>query len=211
MARMRLTVGLVGLGLLLACEEQARPAAKRAELRQIGGDRVELVPAAGQLPYCLVFTRSETGVLRQLTMTHENRSVRCNAGEPVGRVSYRIPVEEGAVEAMVFFSDQKLHAGSVSQQLYELPAGQRITPINLRLPGQVFVESLTFRPGRDSEVTVGAVVGPAGQLQPAAPGTAQHAAHQQGATPPPAAAQSAGTPGGGAVQPPGAVTTDGTP
>lgn len=174
----------VVLGLALGCTEAPRTSERRAELRQLGTDRVELLPAAEQLPYCLVFSRSATGVLRQLTMTHENKSVRCQAGEPVGKVSYRIPVEEGEVQLFVFFSDQKLHAGSVSQQLYELPQGQAITPLNLRLPGRVRMETLRFKPERESPVALGAVVGTGGQLEllpdggtPAAPVVTDSAPH----------------------------------
>ncbi|MCI0572174.1 MAG: hypothetical protein L0Y66_15570 [Myxococcaceae bacterium] len=199
MARARLAVAAaLLLGVVSACEGTPRAQSKRAELRRLGGDRVEIVPAKDQLPYCLAFTRSSTGVLRQLTMTHENKSVRCNAGEPMGNVSYRIPVEEGDVSLYVFLSDQKLNAGSVSQQLYEMPTNQRFTPINLRLPGQVFVETLSFAPEKDSEVAVGAVVKPGGQLEtqvPAAP------AQQSWAAPAPADAEAAkGAVSSGAVR-----------
>jgi hypothetical protein len=182
MTRMLLVAGaVVGLS---ACQGEGNKAQKRAELRQLGGNKVEIVPAEGQLPYCLVFTRSANGVLRQLTMTHENKSLRCPAGEPVGHVSYRIPVEEGEVTALVFFSDQKLNAGSVGQQLYEMPRDQRFSPMNLRLPGQVNVEAIAFQPQQDTETAVGGVVGAGGMVEGA--GQAEGGSAAQ-ATPPTAA------------------------
>jgi hypothetical protein len=162
---------LLGLGAA-GCQKGAETggAQARASLRELAGDRIEVLPGDGQLPYCLAFTRSATGVLRQLTMTHENRSVRCAANEPVGKVSYRIPVDEGQVQVLLFLSDQKLMAGSVAQQLYELPQDQRPTPMNLRLPGQVRVETLAFTPRRDPGGTVGGVVQPGGEVTPATTG-----------------------------------------
>ena len=78
----------VTLALLVACARSGMPT-HRVELRRISGDTVQIVPGENQMPYCLVFTHSGKGVVRQLTMSKNNVSVRCNAGEPVlgqGRV-----------------------------------------------------------------------------------------------------------------------------
>ena len=92
----------------------------KAELRNVSGSTIQVVPAEGQLPYCLVFTISEGKVVRQLTMNRDNKSVKCEAGQPIGNVSFRVPKEEGKVRVLVFFSDRRLNAGSLAQQIYEL-------------------------------------------------------------------------------------------
>ena len=168
-------VALVGL---MACDKQKEAPAKRVQINSLGGNRVEFVPSEGQLPYCHIFTRSQSGVLRQLTMTHDNDSLECPSGKPVGEVTFRIPVEEGEVTAFVLFSDQRLNAASVGQQLYDLPSGQAFNAMNLRLPGNVNTEVLTFSPARESETAVGAVIGESGTVEP----KAEDAAPEPGAT-----------------------------
>ncbi len=133
-----------------------RPA--RAQLRKTGAATVEVIPAEGQLPYCMLYTVSEKGVIRQLTLTRENRSIRCDANKPVAHTSFRIPVQEGKVRMYVFFSDERIPAGPVAQQLYELRGQERIKAMDLRLPGQVFVETLEFTPEEDGTAVTGTVV-----------------------------------------------------
>ncbi|WP_426754105.1 hypothetical protein [Myxococcus sp. Y35] len=121
-----------------------RPA--RAQLRKTGPTTVEVIPSEGQLPYCMLYTVSEKGVIRQLTLTRENRSIRCDANKPVAHTSFRIPYQEGKVRMYIFFSNERIPAGPVAQQLYELRGQERINAMDLRLPGQVFVETLEFTP-----------------------------------------------------------------
>jgi hypothetical protein len=152
---------LVAMGVaVLAAGCPSKPEMKkRAELRTTGGNTMEVIPAEGQLPYCLVFTISETKVVRQLTMNRANLSVPCEAGKPIGQVSFRVPKEEGKVKVLVFFSDRKLNAGSVAQQIYELTAdGKTFYAYDLRLPGDVKTESIEFEPKDEAPVVEGNVV-----------------------------------------------------
>jgi hypothetical protein len=150
---------------LLACQP-AKPGAHRVELRKLSGSSVQLIPAPDQVPYCLAFTISASGVIRQLTMNPENRSIECRAGSPIGGVSYRFPLGEGRVKIYVLFSDRPLNAHSVADQIVDKSDQPAINATDLRLPGRVNVEVLEFSPGRTEEPTVGKVVG--GRGEPAA-------------------------------------------
>jgi hypothetical protein len=162
---MRTWLVAVALVAVTACEKPKEAPTKRVRINSLGGNRVEFVPSAGQLPYCHIFTRSSSGVLRQLTMTHDNDSLACPAGKPVGDVTFRIPVQEGEVTAFVLFSDQKLNAASVGQQLYDLPSAQAFNAMNLRVPGNVATEVLTFSPSKESETALGGVIGESGAIE----------------------------------------------
>jgi len=141
---------------LVACSRSGTPT-QRVELRRISGDTVQIVPSAGQMQYCLVFTHSGKGVVRQLTMSKSNNSVKCPAGEPVLGQAYRIPVEEGPVKIHVFFSDQRLEAASVANQLNDM-SNVSFNPIDFRLPGRVVVETLDFTPTESNEPAPGQLV-----------------------------------------------------
>jgi len=130
----------------LGCQGGRDERPTRAEVRKTGPATMEVVPRDGQLPYCMLFTVSEKGVIRQLTLTRENRSIRCDANKPVAHTSFRVPVQEGKVKVYIFFSDDRIPAGPVAQQLYDLRANERINAMDLRLPGRVFVETLEFTP-----------------------------------------------------------------
>src|SRR5260370_26113216 len=91
----RLGTGLAPLLLVLAACPEKQPPPRRAELRKISGNSVRVIPAPGQLPYCLVFTLSATGVIRQLTMEGENLSLDCPAGEPIGGGRFRVASVHG--------------------------------------------------------------------------------------------------------------------
>src|SRR4051812_36867806 len=80
----------------------------RLELRKVSANLVELVPRPGAPPNCLAFSVAENGVIRQLTMNADNRSVHCEPGQPIGGVPFRIPANEGKTKIYVFFSDQSL-------------------------------------------------------------------------------------------------------
>lgn len=169
-----LTLGLaLGAGLVTAgCPSQRPTPAKRVELRRVGGELIQLVPAEDQPAYCLVYSLSERGVIRQLTMSRDNQSVRCEAGKPIGR-TYRIPREEGAVKLRIFLSDQRLSGRSVAEQLDELRDKPNWSAMDLRLPGQVFVETLDFVPEEEAEPpTVGSRIESGGALSTSSDGGA---------------------------------------
>ena len=169
---MRSTVPVVlAFSLWCACPSPRETTAGRASLRKVGGDTVEVLPSKGQLPFCLVFTHSMRGVIRQLTMNRENRSVRCEADHPVDGVTFRLPVEEGKVKFYVVFSDQKLNAGSVAQQVYENSTHPKgFSAFDLRVPGQVNSEILEFTPEAESAPQLGGRVVANGEVEPGQPG-----------------------------------------
>src|SRR5690606_31882985 len=108
--------GLIAVALLgvVGCKKEAPPEPPaKISINALGENRVEFVPAEGQFPYCHIFTRSDSGVLRQLTMTHDNLSLPCPAGEPVGGVTFRIPANEGPITALVLFTDQQVNGASM--------------------------------------------------------------------------------------------------
>jgi hypothetical protein len=147
---------------------------------------MEVVPNDGQLPFCLLFTVSEKGVIRQLTMTRENRSIKCESGRPIANTSFRVPTQEGKVKVYVIFSDQRIQAGSVAQQLYELRDRPRVTGIDFRLPGQAFVESLEFVPEEGGAPVTGGVIGAGGEVAEGAGGDTEEGTPEDvpGAMPP---------------------------
>ncbi len=152
-------VAVVALGVVGCQQEQKQAVAPRAEIKTLSGSTVEFIPKEGQYPYCMLFTVSEKGIIRQLTMTRENRSIKCDAGKRIYNSSFRVPVEEGKVRAYILFSDQRIQAGSVAQQLYDLRDKKRVTAMDFRLPGSVTVEMLEFTPKAGGDPVTGAVVG----------------------------------------------------
>ena len=148
----------------------------RAQIRKVSGSTMEVVPNEGQLPFCLLFTVSEKGVIRQLTMTRENRSIKCDPGRPIANTSFRVPTQEGTVKVYVIFSDQRIQAGSVAQQLYELRDRPRVTGMDFRLPGQAFVESLEFIPEEGGAPVTGGVIGAGGEVAEGATGEVEEGA-----------------------------------
>jgi len=163
----RWTWALAVVALFTGCRDGGKEAApKRAELRSLDGSIVEFVTQPGQLPFCLLFTVSEKGVVRQLTMTRKNVSIKCDPSMPIGRTTFRIPPEEGKVYAYIFYSDQKLVAGTVAQQIYEHEQGGRLNAMNFRLPGKVQMETLEFTPQGGPAPMVGGRIGEGGALSP---------------------------------------------
>lgn len=161
----RHVVAGVALALLVVACARSKAPTQRVELRRISGNTVQIVPTENQMPYCLIFTHSGKGVVRQLTMSKGNVSVKCPPGEPVLGLAYRIPVEEGPVKIHIFFSDQRLEAGSVANQLNDM-AKPSFSPIDFRLPGKVVVETLDFVPSEANEPRPGTLV--PGPSEPAA-------------------------------------------
>ena len=155
---MRTALLLVLVGAISGCTEAVKPTV-RAAVNRIGGTTFEVIPSEGQYPFCLVFTLSTAGVIRQLTMSRENVSYTCPAGKPIGGHSYRAPLDEGAVKVQVLFTSQKVNAASVAQQLLDLRGRPQITSIDLRLPGNATIDTLSFAPEADAAPTVGGVIG----------------------------------------------------
>jgi hypothetical protein len=91
--------------------------------------------------------------------------VKCEAGQPIGNVSFRVPKEEGKVKVLVFFSDRRLNAGSLAQQIYELASeGKQFYPYDLRLEGDVKIETLEFEPSEEVPTVSGEPVGKGGTV-----------------------------------------------
>jgi hypothetical protein len=144
--------------LLAACTKHSvAPGVVRMEIRRVTGNTVQFIPAADQLPYCLIYTQSDKGVTRQMTMTHSNQSVSCPAGEPVLGLRFSIPADEGRVRVHVLFSDQRLQAAAVAAQVVDM-ANPGFDLMNLRLPGRVVLETQDFIPVEESTTVVGEVV-----------------------------------------------------
>jgi hypothetical protein len=142
--------------LLAACAKPP-PAPHRMEIREVTGNTVQFIPAPDQLPYCLIFTESEKGVTRQMTMTQSNQSALCPAGEPVLGLRFRIPADEGRVHVRVLFSDQRLQAATLAEQVVGM-ANPAFNPMDLRLPGRVLLESIDFVPKEEPPPVVGGVL-----------------------------------------------------
>jgi hypothetical protein len=197
MTRWPWAVAVLALGV--GCNQGNEAPHARAQIRKVSGSTMEVVPNDGQLPYCLLYTVSQKGIIRQLTMTRENRSIKCESGRPIANSNFRVPVEEGPVKVYIIFSDQRIQAGSVAQQLFELQGRDRITGMDFRLPGQAFVEKLDFTPEEGGAPVIGGRVGAGGEVAAgtngaAAPGEAGSTEEMTGAP----ASSDGGTPAGDA-------------
>jgi hypothetical protein len=142
-------LALASLLALAGCEKSAPPAppGQRVTLVRKGPAQIELVPAAGQPPYCLVFTLAEGGPIRHLTMLEDKLSPDCPAGEPIASHVFRIPPREGKVKIFVVFSDRALEVDPIARQISDLVSQEQpVTAMDLRAPGRVVVEMLDFTP-----------------------------------------------------------------
>jgi hypothetical protein len=149
---MHLRFCVVALPLLLGCTPSKSSTAKRAEIQEVGASTVKFVPAENQPPFCLLFTVSERGVVRQLTINREKTSMPCEAGKPIGNTVYRIPPEEGKIRAHLIFSDRALESSPLATQVHDLAASNpKFMALDLRAPGQMMVETLEFTPAFESE------------------------------------------------------------
>ena len=139
------------------------------------GNTVTFIPALGQLPYCLIFTHSERGVTRALTMAANRLSVPCSAGEPVMGNRFRIPLQDGPVKIYTVFSDEKLKGSQVAEQLLDRVNAPRVGGMDMSLPGQVVVDVEEFMPNEEQAPLTGEPLGEesaAGGLRTAARGDA---------------------------------------
>jgi len=134
------------LGLwLLGCESRPAPGVHRVELRKTSTDLVEFVPKEGAPPYCLVYSIAEHGMIRQLTMNETNESFDCPPGAPIGNMAFRIPKSEGKARIYVIFSDQKLAAATVAQQITDLGT-PNFSTLDLRVPGKAVSDVIEYTP-----------------------------------------------------------------
>jgi len=147
---------------VLGCESKTPPAPlHRVELRKLSGGVIELVPLPQQPAWCLVYSVSDGDkVVRQLTMSRDGQSFECPAGEPIGKASFRIPVDEGPVKLYVLFSDQRLSASAMSQQIYDLSSRPTLSVLDLRAPGRLVAERLAFTPEEETPPSTGTVIDP---------------------------------------------------
>ena len=129
---------------LLGCENRPPPVAHRVDVRQVE-DLVELVPKEGNPPYCLVYSIAEKGTIRQLTMNEENDSFDCPPGAPIAKSGFRIPKKEGKARIFIIFSDQKLSAGTVAQQINDLGT-PNFSALDLRVPGKAVSDVIEYTP-----------------------------------------------------------------
>ena len=130
-----------------ACSKTSTANAHRVRVEAQDGSNIRLYPNAGQLPYCLVFTSSAKGTVRQLTMSEKNLSVACPEGKAIGDLLFKIPVGEGKVKIHVVFSDREIEAIPIAQQIRELSdKGAAINGIDLRAPGTVVIDTFDFEP-----------------------------------------------------------------
>lgn len=132
--------------LLASCARPEAPA-PRAELRA-QGTGWSVVPAAGQLPFCLVIEERAGGV-RTLPLADDGESVPCEPGKAIGERVWPLPQRDDAFEVFVVFSDRKLKADSIALQIGERLASDPkalVSSMDLRAPGQAALEMLTVRP-----------------------------------------------------------------
>jgi len=138
----------LALALSLAACTSPAPPAKRVSLKTVGPASIQLVPAGGQLPYCLVFTRAESGIVRQLTPLDPNEAIPCPAGAPIGGATYRIPKADGKIRIHVVLSDRAIDGRPVAAQVRELGATPGFSAMDLRAPGNVLMETIELAPAR---------------------------------------------------------------
>lgn len=142
-----------------ACTKPAEAPTKRAAIHRTGGTTFEIHPSPGQMPFCLAYTVSRSGLTRQLTMSRSNQSFECAPEKPLGNHAYKVPLNEGPVKVYLFFTSQAVNAASVSQQILDAPDRQALSVMNMRLPGQAAFEVLEFTPEEDVAAEVGEVLG----------------------------------------------------
>jgi hypothetical protein len=132
--------------LLWGCKSGPSQPTERIELRKLGGELIELWPLAGLPPNCLVFSISQGGVVRQLTKNAEGTSVGCPPGQAIGGHPFQIPGREGKVRIYAIFSDQKLAADPIAEQVVEHGKKADFSVLDLRAPGRLVTDMVQFVP-----------------------------------------------------------------
>lgn len=155
---MKARVAATALMLCAACTKEATAPTTRVTLRRTSGATFELVPSAGQPPFCLAFTVSRNGLTRQLTMSSSNTSFNCPAGQPVDARGYKVPLADGPVKVYTLFTSAAVNAASIAQQILEAPDRQHLSAMNLRLPGNAVLDVSEFTPEVDQPAQEGRVL-----------------------------------------------------
>ena len=78
-------------------------------------------------------------------MNETNDSFDCPAGAPIGNTSFRIPKVEGKARIFVIFSDQRLAAATVAQQINDLGT-PNFSTLDLRVPGKAVGDVIEYTP-----------------------------------------------------------------
>ncbi len=147
------------VAMISSCAKAPEAADNRVTLRRTGGTTFQIVPGEGQLPYCLAYTVSRTGLTRQLTMSKSNQSFACEPNAPIGKRTFRVPQSEGPVKVHVLFTSQPINAASVSQDLLDAKDRQTPSAMNLRLPGKASLNTIDFVPEEDVVPEIGVMLG----------------------------------------------------
>jgi hypothetical protein len=92
-----------------------------------------------------VYSIAERGTIRQLTMNEENESFDCPPGVAIGGTSFRIPKAEGKARIFIIFSDQKLGAATVAEQINDLGT-PNFSTLDLRVPGKAVTDVIEYTP-----------------------------------------------------------------
>lgn len=143
----RLALVLAIAAFALACKTEPPAAAKhRAHIEGTGAD-FKVIPEPGQMSHCLVFSVADNGVVHQLTTGNDNKSLACNAGEPISGAPFHATPVEGHIKVYVIFSDQEIEATSIIEQIHEMIDHRGgFTAMDLRAPGAIAVETLDYKP-----------------------------------------------------------------
>jgi hypothetical protein len=118
----------------------------RVDLVRIDGEQFALILKPGQYPYCAVYSVSERGVIRQLTMPADDVSFECRAGEAIAGTTFRAPMRDGKTHLFVLLSSQRLKLSSVTQQLLDVRDKTKLSALDFRLPGSAVIETIDFEP-----------------------------------------------------------------
>jgi hypothetical protein len=118
----------------------------RVALTRIDREQFALVPSEGQHPYCIVYSVSERGLIRQLTMPEDDQSLGCPANQPIGGTTYRVPAIDGKTRLFFLMSSTPLKVSSVTRQLLEVKDKSGLNVFDFRLPGAATLDVVTFDP-----------------------------------------------------------------
>jgi hypothetical protein len=135
--------GLVRKAYLLACACalggfgcKKAPLVHPAEVRRVNADEIEIVPRPGAPPKCVAFSVSDQGVVRTLVMAEDIFSLDCPPGKPAaldGKPIY-VPANEGKARIIVVFSDERLEAARIQNQVWDLRQKRDLGPRDIRVP-----------------------------------------------------------------------------
>ncbi len=141
---------LLAVANLLACASlscrRADVIESRVDLVRIDGEQFALILKPGQYPYCAVYSVSERGVIRQLSMSTDDASFECRSGEAIAGTTFRAPKRDGKTHLFVLLSSQRLKLSSLTQQLLDVKDKTKLSALDFRLPGSAFIETIDFDP-----------------------------------------------------------------